>query len=121
MTGEAQFIELEQREIGRLADCDLAELRPADAGRRAAGRPAQRILVAHFGDAIARPLQQKRRAHFLHQVGAVVGGRTIDTEADPDPRLFHVADRTAAGRQKLVAAGAMADGGPGLAEPLHLA
>src|SRR5882757_5090164 len=46
VAGETQFVELEQRQIGALADRDLAELGPADAGRRALGRPAQRILVA---------------------------------------------------------------------------
>ena len=39
--GKAQFVELEQREIGHLADRDLADVRSADAGGRALGRPAQ--------------------------------------------------------------------------------
>ncbi len=49
VTGEAQLVELEQREIGGLADRDLTELGAADAGRRAFGGPAQRILVADLG------------------------------------------------------------------------
>ena len=119
MAGEAQLVELEQREVGGLADRDFAELGPADAGRRALGGPAQRVLVADAADAIARPLQQERGADFLHQVGFIVRGRAVDAKPDRNPRLLHLADRAAARRQNLVAAGAMADGGLGLAEPLH--
>src|ERR1700755_1229069 len=111
MAGEAQFVELEQRQIGYLADRDLAELGTADAGRRSPGRPAQRVLVADPPYAIARALQQEGGADLLHQVGFIVGGRTVDAKPYDEHRLFHVADRTAAGRQDLVAAGAMADGG----------
>src|SRR5450432_4484609 len=82
--------------------------------------PAQRVLVADAADAIARPLQQECRTHFLHQIGSVVRGRAIDAKSDLNPRLFHVADRTATGSQQLVAAGAMADGGLGLAQTLDL-
>src|SRR5262245_11434103 len=39
-TGETQLVQLEKREIGDLACPDLTELRTADAGRRAFGRPA---------------------------------------------------------------------------------
>src|SRR5438445_11486243 len=120
MAGETQFVELEQREVRGFTDRDLAELGTADAGRRTLGGPAQRVLVADAADAIARPLQQKRGTDFLHQVGSIVRRRAVDAETDRNPRLFHLADRTAARRQNLVAAGAMADGGPGLAEPLHL-
>src|SRR6185369_8498965 len=100
---------------------NLAQFRPADAGSRSLGGPAQRVLVADARHAIARPLQQEGRAHFLHQVGFVVGSRAVDAEPDADARLLHLADRAAAGRQNLVAAGAVADRGLGLAEPLHLA
>src|SRR6516225_6492131 len=40
VAGKAQLVELEQREVGGLADGDLAELGPADAGRRAFRGPA---------------------------------------------------------------------------------
>ena len=119
MAGEAQFVELEQREVGGLADLDFAELGPPDAGRRALGCPAQRVLVADAGNAVARPLQQECSADFLHQVGFIVRRRAVDAKSNRNPRLLHLADRAAARRQDLVAAGAMADGGLGLAEPLH--
>src|SRR5437899_11014525 len=120
MAGEAQFVELEQCEVSGLPDRDFAELGPADASCRAPGSPAQRVLVADAADAIARPLQQERGADFLHQIGLIVRRRAVDAEPDRDPCLLHLADRTAARRQNLVAAGAMADGGPSFAEPLHL-
>src|SRR6185295_2823945 len=120
MAGEAQFVELEQCEVSGLPDRDFAELGPADAGSRAPGDPSQRVLVADAADAVARPLQQECGTDLLHQVGLIVRRRAVDAEADRDPRLLHLADRTAARRQNLVTAGAMADGGPGLAEPLHL-
>src|SRR6185436_2319202 len=113
-------VELEQCEVGGLADSDLAEFRPADAGRRALGGPAQRILVADPGHAIVGTLQQERSAHLLHQVRSVVRGRSVDTEPDADARLLHLAHRATARRQKLVAARAMTDGRLRLAEPLHL-
>src|ERR1700756_2408289 len=120
MTGETQLVELEQRKISGLAWRDLAEFTPSDTGRRALGRPAQCVLVADLGDAVARSLQQEGRPHLLHQVGSIVGGRAIDAKADADARLLHLANRTASGRQDLVRAGAVADGGSRLAQPLHL-
>ena len=120
MTGEAQFVELEQRQIGGSPYRDLAKLGAADAGRRSPGCPAKSVLVADAADAITRALQQECRPHLLHQVGCIVRCRAIDAQADRDPRLFHVADRAATGGQKLVAAGAMADRGSRLAEALHL-
>ena len=88
---------------------DLAERRTADAGRRARGRPAQRVAVADLGDAVAGALQQERGAHLLHEIGGIVGRRAVDAEADAHAGGLHVADRTAARRQRLVAAGAVAD------------
>ena len=85
VAGETQFVELEQGEVGGLADRDLAEFGAADAGRRALGRPAQRVLVADAGDAVARPLQQERCADLLHQVRFVVRGRAVDAEPDRIP------------------------------------
>ena len=35
-----------------------------------------------LADAVARPLQQERRAHLLHQVEFIVGGRAVDAEPD---------------------------------------
>src|SRR5262249_37443301 len=120
MAGEAQFVELEQRKVGGLAHRDLAKLRPADTCRRASGGPAQRVLVADLEHAIARPLQQERGANLLHQIGSVIRRGAIDTEADADARRLHLADRTAARRQQLVAAGAVADARPRPAQPLDL-
>src|SRR5215475_4780420 len=82
VAGEAQLVELEQREVGDLADRDLAELGAAYAGRRATGGPAQRVLVADLADAKTRPLQQKSRPHLLHQIGRVIRSGAIDAEAN---------------------------------------
>src|SRR3954452_22829041 len=120
MAGEAQLVEPEQREIGRLADGDLAEFRPTDAGCRALGGPAQRILVTDLRYPITSPLQQERGPHLLHQVRSVVRGRAINADADADTGLLHLADGAAAGGQELVAAGAMTDRRLRLAESLHL-
>src|SRR5215831_7936969 len=51
-----------------------------------------------------RPLQAERCANLLHQVGGIVRGRAIDAETDADAGLFHLADRTAARSEELVAA-----------------
>ena len=59
--------------------------RTAGAGRGTLGRPAQRVAVADFVDAIAAALQQEGGAHFLHQVGGVVRRRAVDAEADATP------------------------------------
>src|SRR5579863_10034195 len=97
MARKAQFVELEQRQIGGLAESDLAEFRTAYTGRRSLCRPAQRILVAHFRDAVTRTLQQKGRADLLHQIGFIIGSGAVDAEPDADARLLQLADRTAAG------------------------
>src|SRR5579863_5015569 len=46
--GKARFVELEERQIGHLADRDFSDIRAADAGGGAFGGPAQRVLVADF-------------------------------------------------------------------------
>ena len=82
-----------------------------------AHRSASRWLT--LADAVAAALQQERSAHLLHQIGAIVRGRTVDADADRHAGLFQVADRAEAGRQRLVAAGAVADGCAGLRETVH--
>ena len=119
--GEAQFVQPEQRQIGRAAGRDAAEFRAADAGGRPLGRPAQRVAMADAGDTVAMPLQQERRPHLLHQIGGVVGGRAVHAEADAQPRRLHVADRAMAGAEHLVAARAMRDGDAGTRQPRDLA
>ena len=47
-------------------------------------------------DAVAAALQQKSGAHFLHQIGAVVRGRSVDAESDGHARLFQLPDRAIA-------------------------
>src|SRR5580704_6608858 len=54
--GKAQFVELEQGEVGHSADRDFADVAAAGAGRRAFGRPTQRVEVAHLADAVPAPL-----------------------------------------------------------------
>src|SRR3569833_359854 len=83
------------------------------------GSPAQRVLVADLGHAIACPLQQKGRPDLLDQIGAVIGGRAINAEADYHTCLFHLAHRAAAGGEDLVRAGAVCNARLGLAQPYH--
>jgi len=89
VAGEAQFVELEQRQIGGFANGDLAEFGAADAGRRSLRRPAKRVLVADAANAVTRPLQQERRTPLLHEIGTRHSRPSIDAEPDSDPRLFH--------------------------------
>ena len=120
MAGKPQFVELEQRQVGAFAGGNATEFGPADARRRAFGRPAQRVLVADLADAIARALDQEGGAHLLHQVGAIVRRRAVDADADMHADRFQLAHRAMTGGEHLVRAGAMADGNAGLGEPRHL-
>jgi len=63
--------------------------------------------MADAFDTVTPALQQERRAHFLHQIGRVVGGRAIDAQAHANSGLFQVANRAVAGGEDLIAAWAM--------------
>jgi hypothetical protein len=65
--------------------------------------------MTHNRDAIAAALNQKCGTHFLNEIGTIVRRGAIDTDTDRDTSLLEIADRTAARRKHLVAAGAMAD------------
>src|SRR5712671_5162643 len=59
VTGEAEFVELEQRKVGDLAFLDLAERGTTDASRRPHRGPTERVAMTDLGDAVSRPLQQE--------------------------------------------------------------
>src|ERR1700677_5390113 len=62
--GKAQFVELEQGEIGHLADGDLANVAAAGASCRALGCPAQRVKPPYPAAISTASLQQERSVHL---------------------------------------------------------
>jgi len=56
----------------------------------------QRVAVTDLADAVAATLQQKRGAHFLHEVGTIVRGRAVDPKPYGNAGLFQITDWTRA-------------------------
>ena len=80
--GKAQFVELEQSEIGLLARCNRADVITAQARRRTSSGHRQCIEVCERVRALARqPIHHQRMAHSFHHVRTVIGRRAINPEA----------------------------------------
>ena len=76
--------------------------------------------MAHRANPVHPPLQQERRPHFPHEVGAVIGRRPVHPQTHRDPRRLQRANLTGAGGEQLVAARAMRDPHPRPAEAPHV-
>src|ERR1700737_2890796 len=111
-----ESVDREEGEVGPLADLDGANVVSAQARRAAAGRDAQRLAGGHRARAFSSPGGEQRLAHLRQQIAAVVRGGAVDREADPHPRVDHLASGREARSQPHVRGRAPGGGGPGRGE-----
>src|SRR5271163_3632013 len=79
---EARLVELEQGEVGLIADLDPADVGASEAARRAFSRPAQDVAMGDLVGAVAKAADHQRVANRLHHIGGIIGSRAVDAEAD---------------------------------------
>ena len=115
-TGEAQFIELEQRQIRLFAHGDFADVAATEQARRTLGRPAQHALRGDLFGAVAQALDVQGLTRFEDHVRGIVGRRTVNAKTEQRAGVGQLDARADAGRQAHVRAWAVADAGTGLAE-----
>ncbi len=118
--GKPQVFHVEQCQVGLPPNGNRADIRPPEAACRTLAGPTQRIEMCHRRGIIGQPVDHQRMPHPFHQVGAVVGGRTVNTEPDRRTRPLKLAGAAMTRRQNHVRRRAMAHPDPVRAEPVDL-
>jgi hypothetical protein len=104
-------------EVGTAAGLERAEVVSAENLRAAAGREPERLPRRHRLRTASRPRHEERLPGLVEQVAALVRGRSVDADPDPDPLVEELAHRCNPGSQPHVGAGAVGDTGACLAHP----
>ena len=91
---KSQFIQIKQCQVCLQAGCDLADVGSMEQIGASGGGQLQRVVVTEAGRSVIEPLAQERLPDLLHQVGAIVRRRAIDTEAHRTTCINEIVDGT---------------------------
>ncbi|MCY1456300.1 hypothetical protein D9M71_735100 [compost metagenome] len=92
-TGIGHVAQVEGDEVGHHARGQGADVIAVEHLGAAQGGDFQRLAGGHRVGAEAHPLQQQGLAHLTDHAGAIVGRRTVDTQANRYTVVAHLAYR----------------------------